>query len=166
MKIIASCVLLLCTPVSIAAQEPQDPSLEFTFEEIVTLGPVVTVGETARGIRRLIPITGGTFEGPEIRGEIVPGGWDWQLDRADGCTEIEANYFIRTDDGALINVLNKGVICRAEDGEVPPPVRTHPVFEPPVGRYEWLGEQAFIGTLGAAPPSAGPAVRIRFYRVK
>ena len=163
MRIIIS-ALLAGVASSATAQESRDPSLAFVFEEIVTLGPAVTVGERALGTRRFIPITGGTFEGPGIKGTIMPGGWDWQLDRPDGCTEIEADYFLRTDDGAIINVVNTGVICRAEEGSPPPPVRTHPVFEPPLGRYEWLGRGAFVGKLEMAPASAGPAVRIRFYR--
>ena len=52
------------------------------------------------------------------------------------------------------------------EGEAPQPVRTHPVFEPPLGKYQWLGENAFVGTLELADASEGPAVRIRFYRVK
>jgi hypothetical protein len=66
----------------------------------------------------------------------------------------------------VINIVNTGTLCRPDDGEPPVPVRTHPVFEPPLGKYEWLGRQAFVGTLGLAPKSAGPAVLIRFYRVK
>ena len=58
-----------------------------------------------------------------------------------------------------------GEICPGEKG-APAPVRTHPVFEPPLGKYEWLGRQAFVGTLGMAPASEGPAVLIRFYRLK
>lgn len=158
------------TAAPVAAQpgggpEPE-PGLEFAFEEIVTLGPAVEVGETARGKRRIIPITGGRFEGPGIKGEVMPGGWDWQLDRPDGCTEIEADYFLKTDDGAVINVINKGTLCMPQEGEAPTPVRTHPVFEPPLGKYAYLGKQTFVGTLGMAPASEGPAVRIRFYRVK
>ena len=152
-----------------AAQEAPpapEPGLEFVLEEIVKLGPAVEVGQTARGNRRIIPITGGSFEGPKLRGEVMPGGWDWQLDRGDGCTEIVADYFLKTDDGAVINVRNTGTLCRPAEGEVPQPVRTHPVFEPPLGKYAWLGEGAFIGTLGMAPPSEGPAVLIRFYRAK
>lgn len=145
------------------------PTLEFVFEEIVTLGEAVAPGDTARGGRLIIPITGGTFEGPGngegIRGTIVPGGWDWQLRRADGCTDVEADYFLKTDDGVVINVINKGAICPGEGGAMRP-VRTHPVFEPPLGKYQWLGQSAFIGTLEMAPPEHGPAVKIRFYRVR
>jgi hypothetical protein len=146
-----------------AAQEA--PTLEFVFEEIVTLGQATAPGDTARGGRLIIPITGGTFEGPEIRGTVMPGGWDWQLRRADGCTDVEADYFLKTDDGVVINVVNKGVICPGEAGALRP-VRTHPVFEAPRGKYEWLSQVAFVGTLEPAPPSAGPAVKIRFYRVR
>ena len=141
------------------------PTLEFAFEEIVTLGEVSMPGDTARGGRIIIPITGGTFEGPEIRGTVVPGGWDWQLRRADGCTDVKADYFLQTDDGVVINVVNTGVICTGEDGS-PQAVRTHPVFEAPRGKYEWLSKAAFVGTLELAPPENGPAVRIRFYRVR
>lgn len=147
------------------AQATDEPGVEFAFEEVVTLGKVVEVGKTIRGERRIIPITGGHFEGPGLKGEVMPGGWDWQLTRADGCTEVKADYFLKTDDGVVINVVNAGEICPGEKG-APAPVRTHPVFEPPLGKYEWLGQQAFVGTLGMAPASAGPAVLIRFYRVK
>jgi hypothetical protein len=154
---------LAATP--LAAQEPSPPSLEFVFEEIVTLGQATAPGDTARGGRLIIPITGGTFEGPEIRGTIVPGGWDWQLRRADGCTDVEADYFLKTDDGVVINVINTGVICPGEGGAFRP-VRTHPVFEAPRGKYEWMSQTAFVGTLEPAPPEHGPAVKIRFYRVR
>ena len=146
-----------------AAQEA--PTLELVFEETVTLGEVSMPGATARGERIIIPITGGTFEGPDIKGVIVPGGWDWQLRRADGCTEVEADYFLKTDDGVVINVVNTGVICTGEGGALLP-VRTHPVFEAPRGKYEWLSQNAFVGTLELAPPEQGAAVRIRFYQVK
>jgi len=157
--------LLAWCAASASAQPANDPGLEFVLQETVSLGKVVEVGKTARGERRIIPITGGHFEGPQIKGEIMPGGWDWQLTRPDGCTDVKADYFLKTDDGAVINVVNTGEICPGADGK-PAAVRTHPVFEPPLGKYEWLGRQAFIGTLGMAPASAGPAVLIRFYRVK
>jgi hypothetical protein len=145
---------------TLAARDASAPALEFAFQETVTLGKAVEVGKTARGERRIIPITGGHFEGPNIKGEVMPGGWDWQLTRPDGCTDVKADYFLKTDDGVVINVVNTGEICPGA------PVRTHPAFEPPLGKYEWLGRQAFVGTLGMAPASEGPAVVIRFYRVK
>ena len=169
MKTTIAAAVLLLAGAARAQQAPEphpEPGLEFVFEEVVKLAPAIEVGKTARGTRRIIPITGGRFEGPGIKGEVVPGGWDWQLERADGCTDVVADYFLRTDDGVLINVRNTGSICRPKDGQPPAPVRTHPVFEPPLGKYQWLGEQTFVGTLGLAPANEGPAVLIRFYRAK
>ncbi|RZA26401.1 MAG: DUF3237 domain-containing protein [Proteobacteria bacterium] len=164
----AGCALAILAAAPAGAQGDGTPRLEFAFEEVVKLGAATNVGETARGKRNMIPITGGHFEGPGkngegIKGEIIPGGWDWQLARADGCVEIKADYMLKTDDGVTINVINTGVLCGGP-GMAPQPVRTHPVFEAPRGKYEWLGQTAFIGTLEMADPAEGPAVKIRFYK--
>jgi Protein of unknown function (DUF3237) len=52
------------------------PHLEFVFEEFVTLGAGIHPGETPFGDRNIVPITGGVFSGPNIRGKVMPGGWD------------------------------------------------------------------------------------------
>jgi hypothetical protein len=145
------------------AQAAPAPRLEFAFGELVTLGAAIPVGQTSMGKRNIIPITGGTFEGPGIKGTIIPGGWDWQLTRADGCTQVKADYMLKTDDGVVINVVNIGALCPPKDGKVVP-VRTQPVFEAPRGKYEWLNQTAFIGTLDLATDSKVPAVRIGFYK--
>ena len=162
----ASAALMASMPAApVVAQDVPEPGLELLYRSVVKLGQTIEVGETARGTRRIIPIVGGTFEGPEMKGEILPMGWDWQLDRADGCTEIIADYFLRTDDGVVINVVNSGALCRpGEDGTPPPPVRTSPVFEAPLGKYEWLSQGGYIGTLGFDPTAAEPAVVITIYR--
>lgn len=148
-----------------AETAPPPPGLEFAFEEVVTLAEAIRPGETAIGGRNIIPITGGTFSGPGIKGTILPGGWDWQLFRKDGCLSIEADYMIRTDDGVVINVLNKGVACRTPDGRNLPTF-TQPVFEAPIGKYDWLSKSAFVGTLEPTKADGKFAVKVRFYRVK
>jgi hypothetical protein len=50
------------------------------------------------------PVGGGTFEGPRLRGTIVPGSADWQLLRSDGVLEMDLRFTLRTDDGALISM--------------------------------------------------------------
>jgi hypothetical protein len=90
-------------------------------------------------------------------------GWDWQLDVEGGCTQIIADYFLRTDDGAVINVVNSGALCRPDESG-PRPARTSPVFEPPLGKYQYLGEGGFIGTLGFDPSVQEPHVVITIYR--
>lgn len=153
--------LALAAPITAHAAEP---TLEFAFEETVMLDADVPVGATSVGTRNIVPITGGTFEGPRIRGTIMGGGWDWQLRRADGCLQIKADYMLRTDDGAVINVVNTGISCRAKDPKAV--VRTHPVFEAPQGKYDWLSQGCFVGTLDPVSlPDGKRAVRIRFYLV-
>lgn len=141
------------------------PRLEFAFEALVTLGPGMAPGKTPYGGRNIIPIIGGSFEGPDINGTIIPGGWDWQLVRADGCIDVKADYMLKTDDGVIINVVNTGALCMTKAGKAPKPVRTSPRFEAPLGKYEWLSQTAFVGTLETAKgPKGEPAVKIRFYK--
>ncbi len=69
------------------------------WEAKVKIGPMNVVGESKRGIRRVISITGGSFSGPSIKGEVLPGGEDRQLVCPDGDTELYARYLLRTHDG-------------------------------------------------------------------
>ena len=78
------------------------PKLEFVFAARVTVDQPLDLGDVARGGRRIVPITGGEFTGPQIRGVVLPGGADWQVLRHDSVAELEARYTLRTDDGALI----------------------------------------------------------------
>lgn len=89
---------------------------EFAFEALVFIDPATKLGDTALGKRRFIGITGGTFKGPRIEGEVIAGGADWQTVRADGVTVIEAIYALRTSDGAVIAVRNLGLISPTADG--------------------------------------------------
>ena len=81
-KVLLSTIILLASVMTASAQvaEPKDtPQLEFALQLKVTLGDSYDVGETQHGQRIVIPITGGTFEGPAIKGTIINGGADYQL---------------------------------------------------------------------------------------
>ena len=147
-----------------SGMQAEVPHLEFVFEEIVTLGASIHPGETPYGDRNIVPITGGTFSGPNIRGKVLPGGWDWQLSTKTGCHSIQADYMIQTDDGAIINVINKGTLCT--DPGTKAKLFTTPTFEAPLGPHAWLNGGAFIGTLELAKVEGKPAVHIRFYQVR
>ncbi|MGA8873318.1 MAG: DUF3237 domain-containing protein, partial [Candidatus Acidiferrales bacterium] len=121
-------------------------------------------GETPFGDRNIVPITGGVFSGPNIRGKVMPGGWDWQLVTKTGCRSIHADYFLQTDDGAVINVVNAGTSCAKPGSNIR--FFTTPTFEAPLGPHAWLNGGAYIGTLELAKPDGKPAVHIRFYQVK
>lgn len=148
-----------------AATVAPTPALDLAFEITVLLGAPVRLGQTARGGRNIIPILGGRFHGGDLSGEVVPGGWDWQLERGDGCIEIKADYMLKTDDGVTINILDTGVNCLGSPHFAQPP-RTQPFFEAPIGKYGWLSRSAFIGAAEPYAGSDGKGLRIRVYRVK
>jgi len=149
-----------------ASAEPQPlaPRLEFVFEEFVTLGAGIHPGATPFGERNIVPITGGVFSGPKIHGKVMSGGWDWQLGTSTGCFQLRADYMLQADDGAIINVVNKGTMCKSAGPDAK--LYTAPVFEAPLGPHEWLNSGAYIGTLDSATFEGKPAVHIRFYQVK
>jgi hypothetical protein len=144
-----------------SAQPSQDITTEFVFEIAAQIEGAISTGETKDGIRQAIPITGGTFEGPGIKGEVIPGGADWQQVRPDGVVQIEAIYMIRTDDGAVISVRNAGLINRDAD---PAYFRTVPEFAAPVGKYDWLNKHIFLCSVRVDPARPG-FVFIRVYKV-
>lgn len=139
------------------SQAQTAPALDFFCELKVKLDPALIVGQTPHGTRRIIPIIGGTVEGPKIKGEILNGGADWQILRADGVTELEAHYQFRTDDGTLIYVKNTGI--RAATPEIAARLakgekvdaneyyfRAMPKFDAPKGKYDWVNNSLFVCT--------------------
>lgn len=164
-SLIAVCALAAGT--LLGAQEtpkadPQKPTLQFVYEELVTLGADQPVGETPEGRRNIVPISGGSFAGPRLKGRILPGGWDWQLANPGGCFTVLADYMIQTDDGVVINVHNTGTSCVGSDGKQGA-LLTSPRFEAPKGKYDWLDGGVYVGTLEGAQADGKRAVRIRFY---
>jgi hypothetical protein len=86
------------------------PELEFVYEAEGVLGDPVPIGDTPDGVRRIIPIfEGGRVEGPRIRGTLLGNAADWQLTRPDGVTVADAIYALRTDDGVVIQIRNRGL---------------------------------------------------------
>ena len=143
--------MLAVCGMSVNAQDtvPKDtPQLEFVMQLRVTIDRAYTIGETAHGRRVVIPITGGTFEGPRLRGTVMNGGADYQLVSNDGSrTEVEAIYSIQTDDGICIYVRNCGIICTSidNDGKSIFYFKTAPQFEAPVASpYNWLNNAIYV----------------------
>ncbi|MFM2278273.1 MAG: hypothetical protein RLZZ444_504 [Pseudomonadota bacterium] len=75
----------------------------------VTVDKPIRLGTGGFGETRIIPLTGGTVEGEELRGRILPGGSDEQMIREDGLTRLHARYVIETHDGALVRVDSQGL---------------------------------------------------------
>ncbi|MFZ5780815.1 MAG: DUF3237 domain-containing protein [Pseudomonadota bacterium] len=135
------------------------PGLRFAFAIKARVAPVLDLGRTARGHRRIIDILGGEVQGPRLQGEILPGGADWQVVRPDGTIEVVARYTIRSRSGALVYVQNEGlrvatpdVVARLGRGEAVPPAsyyfRTAPRFETAEPSLQWLERATFVGVAG------------------
>ena len=148
-------------------------NLEFAFTVRASLAAPIAIGQAPDGLRRFVPITGGTFAGPLLSGKVVPGSGDWQIVRSDGALNAEARYILETEDGVLIAVNNRGVrhappevMAKLNRGELVPAksyyFRTSATFEAPVGsRHEWVNRTLFVATAEREPSTAV----IHFFRV-
>jgi hypothetical protein len=122
----------------------------------VQVGMPQKVGAIAIGTRTIVPVPGGTFEGPRLRGKVVSGA-DWTLLRPDGVLELDLMITLETDDGALIALRSFGlrhgppdVIAALGRGEQVDPARyyfrTTPRFETAAPRYAFLNGLLAVAT--------------------
>lgn len=129
--------------------------------------------DTPLGVRMTLPAAGGSFEGPRLRGELMPGGGDWVLAGSDGIGRLDVRATLRTDDGALIHLTARGKASvspewmerLAAGARVPfgqSYIRTTPEFETGDERYEWLNELVVVAVNELSPDH----VDYRMYTVK
>ena len=164
--------LLIAQSAPAAQPVPPSPGLIFEFEVRAQLGTPIEVGQVPRGRRRIIPIVGGTFAGPRLKGRVLNQGADWQIVRADGFTEIDTRYLLETDSKHLIYVQNAGmrdaapdVLAKLAAGELVDSklvyFRTVPAFETSAPELQWLMRSVFVATGERYPDS----VVIKFWRL-
>ena len=141
---------------------PPAPEARLAWEAQVDIGERQSLGQGPRGERFIVPILGGSCEGPRLRGTVLPGGADRQLLRADGVKELDALYELQTDDGAVITVRNRVLI----DESATPARYARSVLQlsAPAGPHDWLNRRVFVGTLHSLRP-ARAAVCIRVYEL-
>jgi uncharacterized protein DUF3237 len=114
----------------------------------IAAAPPQKLGTVPHGVRSIVPVTGGDFEGPRLRGKVLPGGGDWLLLRADGVLELDLRITLETDDHALIYMTFQGL----RHGEY---FRTLPRFETSTEAYAFLNR---IVCVGVGEARAGGAV--------
>jgi hypothetical protein len=146
-----------------ASAKAKELRAEHVYDAKVYVDGSVSIGQSKYGGRNIVPIAGGTFEGPNIKGDVLPGGADWQQRRPDGDTELYARYTLRTNDGFNIQVTNKVLQSTGY-------TRSVLDFEAPIGSpYEWLNHAIFLGTLdvpqGARNPGEKMYVIIGVYKL-
>lgn len=134
-----------------------DLQTEFLYTVIIDIGDVLDLRGTPHGHWCIFPTTRGTFVGPKLKGEVLPGGGDWFLRRPDGVCEIDVRNTYRTDDGQLIYIQYRGILDIPlavvwnrimEGAEVEPSEyysRVTPYFETGSEKYAWLNRIVAVG---------------------
>ena len=140
-----------------------DPSMTRVFRLDATLGEPLELGDIARGKRRIVPLTGGTFTGPELNGTLVPGSSaDWQIVLPDGTPLGDIRYTLQTDNGDLLYVQSRGVrhgsadvlarLARGQDVDASEyTFRTSTQIETAAAGLEWLNKGILISVGGRKP---------------
>jgi hypothetical protein len=139
------------------------PSLSRVYRLEATLGEPLDLGDRAQGRRRIVPLTGGTFAGPELNGRLLPGSSaDWQVVLPDGTALGDVRYTLQTDGGDLLYVQARGVrhgsaevlarLARGEDVDASEyTFRTATQIETGAPELDWLNKGVFISVGGRLP---------------
>jgi hypothetical protein len=118
---------------------------------------MLSIGRVPAGLRRIAPVTGGSFTGPRLVGSVLPGGADWVINRADGVMLIDVRLTLKTDDGALIYLAYQGrfkaepeAMARFGKGALLAPgeysLAMTARLECGDTRYDWLNDLIIAGT--------------------
>ena len=142
----------------------------FALDLDIAYGRMQAIGTTPGGWRGVYPVDGGRFEGPRLRGKVMPDGADWVTRRADGTTLIDVRLGLLTDDGAAIAMTYTGYLSfasanaakRFAKGEpvayAETYIRTTPRFETADSRYAWLNRVIAVANGGA--PGSSPTYQV------
>jgi hypothetical protein len=128
-----------------------------------SLGDVLDGGEVGEGRRRIVPLTGGSFIGPGLRGTLLAGASaDWQIVLPDGTALGDVRYTLQSERGDSFYVRSQGVrygskevlarLGRGEDVDASEYVfRTATQIETSAPEFEWLNKGVFISVGGRQP---------------
>lgn len=124
----------------------------FTLSITAPTDGVYQVHGGPAGRRLIAAVTGGSFEGPKLKGTIAPmTGGDWVTVRPDKSFRLDVRLVLLTDDGATIFMFYGGIL---KDGQA----RSAPYFETGDERYAWLNNVQGVG-IGTMTPS-GPGYEV------
>jgi hypothetical protein len=137
-----------------------EPRLRQVYRLEAVVGEPLDIGNVREGQRRIVPLTGGSFTGPELNGELLPGGSaDWQIVLPDGTALGDIRYTLETGDGALLYVQSQGVrhgsaevLARLARGDDVDPseytFRTSTRIETASSELAWLNKGIFVSVGG------------------
>lgn len=138
--------------------QPTELQSEFLLDLTIDAARPHEVGPPGAG-RLVVPVAGGSFEGPRLKGTIVPPAGDWILERTDGSRVLDVRALLQTDDAQTIFVSWRGVAYKQADGNLF--ARILPMFETQSPTYAWLNDVVGVGVYLPAPGK----IRYRVFRV-
>jgi hypothetical protein len=129
-----------------AAARPEALRSEFLMDLVLETQPSIALGP-----RTIVSVTGGTFEGPKLRGTVAPPGADWPLAVNPNLRILDVRTLLVTDDDQRIYMTYRGVIYTPPAGQGQRYWRTVPIFETASPKYEWLTQAVFVGVSFQVP---------------
>ncbi|KAK3314521.1 hypothetical protein B0H66DRAFT_563096 [Apodospora peruviana] len=135
---------VLSTAAGPPAKTPKIPGISYLYTVNITAGETYPVGNGPHGLRLVVPITGGTFAGPKLRGTVMPVGGEWgTLDtgHANGSFYPDVRQTFKTDDGAYIQIFESG--ASQTDGSAHVSLK----FDTGSEKYYWLNRAVGFGIL-------------------
>jgi len=133
-------------PSAAGAPRPETLKSEFLMDLILETQPAVSIGP-----RTAVAVTGGTFEGPRLRGKGISPGADWPLVVGQNLRILDVRTLLVTDDDQRIYMTYRGVIYTPPQGQGERYWRTVPIFETDSKKYEWLAQAVFVGVSFPVP---------------
>ena len=113
---------------------------------ILETAPAIAVGS-----RTVVSVTGGTFEGPKLKGRVVSPGADWPLRINDTLRVLDVRTLLVTDDDQKIYTTYRGIIFTPPTGQGERYWRTVPIFETESPKYAWLNRIVAVGVSYTVP---------------
>lgn len=131
----------------VAGARPEALKSEFLMDLILETAPAVTIGP-----RTVVGVTGGTFEGPKLKGTVIGPGADWPMRISDTMRVLDVRTILVTDDDQKIYMTYRGVIRTPPAGQPGERYwRTTPIFETDSKKYEWLTQLVAVGVSFTMP---------------
>jgi Protein of unknown function (DUF3237) len=146
-----------------AVSKLPDPRLTMIYRLEASLGQPLELGTIIAGHRRIVPLIGGTFTGPELNGTLLPGtSADWQIIRPDGTALGDIRYTLQTERGDLLYVQSRSVrhgspevlarLGRGEDVDASDyTFRAATQIEAAAPDLDWLNKGVFVSVAGRQP---------------
>ena len=126
---------------------PETLKSEFLMDLILETAPAVAIGP-----RTVVAVTGGTFEGPKLKGKVIGPGADWPMRISDTMRVLDVRTILQTDDDQKIYMTYRGVIRTPAPGQQGERYwRTTPIFETDSKKYEWITQIVAVGVSFTIP---------------